>query len=821
MHFFRKEADNIAHVFDAIIRLKDQFSTQLKNVNASLSDFQKKSKYIAQDTKKLGKTMSKVGSTLNTHVTAPLTLLGGIALKASNDFGDAMAKVSTIADTTKVPIDTLKTGIIDLSNQTGISVNELAEAEYQALSASVDTAKVTDFLAVATKAAKGGFTDTATAVEGLTNVLNAYGYGAEKATEISNQMLVCQNLGKTTFGELAKSMGKVTPIASSLGVKTNELFSSLAVTTAQGLDTAESVTALKAAMSNIIKPSKEAGDAAEALGIDFSVSALQSKGWIGFMQDVKKGLEQASPEFASISARTTEVTNKMAKMEKAGKKNTKEYKNLKKETKNLQKELDMLAQMSDSPISAMAQMFGSVEGLNSVLMLTSDQGISKYNDSMKEMKDNTTAVTDAYDKMQTPAEKFRKNINKIKNSLLGLGSQLTPAMESVGSTIGFVADKISKLTPEQQQMIVKFAMLAAVVGPIASLIGRFSTNISGTISSINNLTTGIKKAGSAMKYFTSPGHLVVYVLMAIAVVTMLVITHWDTLSKTFKKHGKTIKTVAIIITTIFLPSLIKLGIQGTITSSKLSVGLIANIIKLGVQGTKTAAIFTGKLIVSIIKFAIEGWKSVACIAAQTAAWLVQKGIVVAHTVGIIAYKVAVLALNGATAVCTAAQWALNAAFLATPIGWICIGIAAVVAAVVGLHRAWVRDWNGIQEKTKSVIDKIKGYWNDLKTFLAHPIKGTISLIKHGDLSGVKGQNALGTPYWGGGLSLVGEFGPEIVELPAGSAVHDTKNSKKMLSSGSSSPTIIIQNMNVREESDIDKIATSLFSKLQLASLNRA
>mgnify|MGYP000031288283 FL=1 len=181
---------------------------------------------------------------------------------------------------------------------------------YQAISASVDTGDAIAFMETATKAAVGGFTDNATAVDGLTSVLNAYGMEASHVDEIANQMLITQNLGKTTFGELAASIGQVAPVASALGVSTEELLSSLAVTTAQGLGTSEAITALKASMSNIIKPSKEAAEAAEALGIDFSVSAVQSKGWIGFLKDVREGLKQASPEYDRLLTSVEQGTRK-------------------------------------------------------------------------------------------------------------------------------------------------------------------------------------------------------------------------------------------------------------------------------------------------------------------------------------------------------------------------------------------------------------------------------------------------------------------------------------------------------------------------------
>ena len=42
-----------------------------------------------------------------------------------------------------------------------------------------------------------------------------------------------------------------------------------------------------------------------------------------------------------------------------------------------------------------------------------------------------------------------------------------------------------------------------------------------------------------------------------------------------------------------------------------------------------------------------------------------------------------------------------------------------------------------------------------------------------------GRNADGTDFWGGGLTWVGERGPEIVELPRGSKVHNAEDSRGM------------------------------------------
>lgn len=79
---------------------------------------------------------------------------------------------------------------------------------------------------------------------------------------------------------------------------------------------------------------------------------------------------------------------------------------------------------------------------------------------------------------------------------------------------------------------------------------------------------------------------------------------------------------------------------------------------------------------------------------------------------------------GATNAWTAAQTALNAAFVTSPIGWIILGIGALVAIVVVA-------WNKF-EKFRAVIltvwDTVKGFGGVLKEFVLDRIKGIISGI---------------------------------------------------------------------------------------------
>ena len=72
-----------------------------------------------------------------------------------------------------------------------------------------------------------------------------------------------------------------------------------------------------------------------------------------------------------------------------------------------------------------------------------------------------------------------------------------------------------------------------------------------------------------------------------------------------------------------------------------------------------------------------------------------------------------------------------------------------------------------------------------------------------------GENASGTPSWRGGLTWVGEEGPELINLPRGTAIYPADASAAM-----ASPTININNPTIRSDADIRTLARAVGRELQ-------
>ena len=116
--------------------------------------------------------LQAAGEAITKYVSAPAGAAIAASTKLASDYEDSFAKVKTIMDKQAEAPEALSRQILQLSTDTGRAATELAEATYQALSAGVATENAAGFVATSIDLAKAGFTDTSSAVDALTTVIN-------------------------------------------------------------------------------------------------------------------------------------------------------------------------------------------------------------------------------------------------------------------------------------------------------------------------------------------------------------------------------------------------------------------------------------------------------------------------------------------------------------------------------------------------------------------------------------------------------------------------------------------------------------------------
>ncbi|HEV56559.1 MAG TPA: phage tail tape measure protein, partial [Phycisphaerales bacterium] len=226
-------------------------------------------------------------------VKASMLALGTASIQAGAQFQQQMAMVSTMLDETSMGLlSKYEAGLRDLKARYGESTATLSKGLYDILSASIDTARALEVLEVATVAARAGLTDTGTAADAITTILNAYQLSADKAGRVSDLLFAIVKRGKTTFPELAPNIGKVASAAAVAGLSLEELGAALATMTRAGVQTDIAITALRAILTTFLSPTDEARAAARALGFELSSTTLQAEGLLG----VLRKLTDATPE---------------------------------------------------------------------------------------------------------------------------------------------------------------------------------------------------------------------------------------------------------------------------------------------------------------------------------------------------------------------------------------------------------------------------------------------------------------------------------------------------------------------------------------------
>lgn len=227
-----------------------------------------------------------------------------------------------------------------------------------------------------------------------------------------------------------------------------------------------------------------------------------------------------------------------------------------------------------------------------------------------------------------------------------------------------------------------------------------------------------------------------------------------------------------------------------------TVTLMANAVQWTVDTAAIAANKAALLGHKIVGGATWLLTQAAALGAASAAWVHNTAVMAVNKAGQLASAAATGIATGATTALTAAQWALNAAFVATPIGWIVLGLGAVVAAGVALYKNWDKIkqyagqlWDKVKETFGGIKDSIVGAFNSAKETVSGffswlddkiesiPLLGSLYSGGKSALSWIGGKltgNALGTSYWRGGLTRVNERGGEIMNLPSGTQIipHD-------------------------------------------------
>lgn len=417
----------------------NEYKSRLKEVNEQLKFGKESIEEYTEKVQKAGEKVKDAGSGMTKKVTAPILAAGAASAKMAMDFEDSMAKVSTIADAMEVPMDEMQKAILDLSNQTGISSEEIAQNVYDSISAGQKTGDAVNFVSNSTKLAKAGFADAGAALDVLTTIMNAYGLKASEVTNVSDMLIQTQNLGKTTVADLASSMGKVIPTANAYGVSLDELCAGYAIMTANGVATAESTTYMNGMLNELGKSGT----------------------------NVSKTLK-----------------------EKTGK----TFKELMDSGMSLSDVLKIISDAATENNKSFGDMWSSSEAGKAGMILLGDSA-ENFNGVLEQMQNSAGATNTAFEKLDTNSTKIKKATNELKNDAIDLGTtlmeELAPIIENIAEKISQFTEWFNGLSESEKQMIIQIGLIVAAIGPLLIVLGTVVSSGAKIIGGIPVIAKGL------------------------------------------------------------------------------------------------------------------------------------------------------------------------------------------------------------------------------------------------------------------------------------------------------------------------------------------
>ena len=318
----------------------------------------------------------------------------------SRAFGAAMKAANTMAGKNAEGFANLKGQVAELSKTLPIARDELANGLYQVISNGVPESNWIDYLNKSAKASVGGIADLGETVKVTSTVIKNYGLAWDAAESVQDKIQLTAKNGVTSFEQLAQALPRVTANASTLGVSIDELLASFATLTGVSGNTNEVATQMAAIFTALVKPSSEATEMAEKMGIEFNAASIQAAGGL---RNFLTQLDASVKEYANANG--------------------------------------VLEQQ------VYAKLFGSAESLRALTPLT-NQLADKFSENVDAMANSAGTINAAYNEMSSTGsattQMLKNQLGAITDVVAGFVGGTMPILNFT-SQLGITAMSITSL----------------------------------------------------------------------------------------------------------------------------------------------------------------------------------------------------------------------------------------------------------------------------------------------------------------------------------------------------------------------------------------
>lgn len=435
-----------------IIADASQFAKGIGQAKDSLASLPKQTGNIAE---KIGKTFTSAGAALTKGLTVPLAGIGAASLKAYSDYDTALKGVAKTTGLSGKALKSFSGEILNMSREVPIAATELAGIAEAAGQLGIKNSNLTGFTKVMAQLGTATNMSSEQAATSLARLANITQMPQDNFEKLGSTVVALGNNFATTESEIVEMSTRLAAAGSQVGLSEHQIL------------------AMSTALSSVGVNAEAGGSAMSRVMQKMNTEVLSGgKNLEGFA----KVSGQSAEEFAkawrdSPDKAITSFVKGLGKIKDSGG--------------------DATQTLKDLGIT-------SVQELNSLLALAGagDLLSDSFNKAGEAWEDNTALSEEAETAYQSFANQLKLLGNALREAGIAIGGVLAPYISKLTDKVKQAVTWFNNLDEGTQKNIVKFGLIAAAIGPVLLILGKFAGSISKVVG-LFKLFGGASKAATA------------------------------------------------------------------------------------------------------------------------------------------------------------------------------------------------------------------------------------------------------------------------------------------------------------------------------------
>lgn len=426
---------------------------------------------LGDDIQNVGRKMSGAGDTLTKGLTLPIVAAGTAMVNTSINFESAFAGVRKTVDATEEQFEALRTGIRDMALELPATREEIAGVAEAAGQLGIETDSILGFTRVMIDLGESTDLSANDAATALAQLANITGMSQDDFDKLGSSIVALGNNMATTESRIVEMGLNIAGAGAQVGMSEDQMLALAAALSSVGIEAEAGGSAISRTMIEIERQVQTSGDDLEKWA---QIAGMSASDFAAAWED-----DAATALMTFIAG--------LSNMESQGS--------------------SAIEALDDLGITEIRQRDALLRAAGASDLMSDALGISAA-----AWEENTALAKEAEQRYATTESQMAILKNTVTDIALEFGDALAPALmdavEAARPALDWAkrqAEAFSDLDEEQQQNILKWAAIAAAIGPVLSISGRLVTVVGGMVKTLGAATGALASFRAAQAAAAASG----------------------------------------------------------------------------------------------------------------------------------------------------------------------------------------------------------------------------------------------------------------------------------------------------------------------------